>query len=126
VLTLFARSSASPRARPLLGKRQQHFFGRMLVSRKAPLEQRHRRERFGNNLPLNRKVPLPLSIKWMNQRGRHKRMKGSLKNTRNGNRRRKIITVSYARASTLLVTLSLQLLRLDAVNIYGLMYGLMC
>ena len=34
--------------------------------------------------------------------------------------------MSYARALDLLVTLSLQLLRLDAVNICGLMYGLMC
>jgi hypothetical protein len=34
--------------------------------------------------------------------------------------------MSYARASAHLVTLSLQLLGLDVVNICGLMYGLMC
>ena len=37
-----------------------------------------------------------------------------------------MISVSYAHAFALLVTLSLQLLRLDAVNVYGLMCGLMC
>jgi hypothetical protein len=34
--------------------------------------------------------------------------------------------MSYARASALFITLSLQLLWLDAVNICGLMCGLMC
>jgi hypothetical protein len=65
------------------------------------------------------------SMKWMNWRGRHKRLKGSLRNTRNGNKGSTTIFVSYARASALLVILSLQLLWLDAVNICGLMCGLM-
>ena len=46
--------------------------------------------------------------------------------TRNDNRRSTTISMSYAHASALLVILSLQLLRLDAVNICGLMCGLMC
>ena len=127
VLMLFARSSMSTRVRPPPREAATAFFWRMLVSRQAPLEQRHRRrECFGNSLLLNRNVLLPLSIKWMNWRGRQKRLKGNLKNTRNGNRRSITISVSYAHALALLIILSLQLLWLDAVNICGLMCGLMC
>jgi hypothetical protein len=93
-----------------------------MISRQAPPEQRHRRrECFGNSL-----LPLPSSIKWMNWRERQKRLKGSLRNTRNGNKTSTTISVGYARASALLVILSLQLLRLDAVNICDLMCGLIC
>jgi hypothetical protein len=62
----------------------------------------------------------------MNWRERQKRLKGSLRNTRNGNRGSTTISVSYARALALLIILSLPLLQLDAVNICGLMCRLMC
>jgi hypothetical protein len=125
VLMLFVRSSASTRARLPPREATTTLFWRMLVSRQAPPEQRHRRrECFGNSLLLSRKVSLPSSVKWMNWRGRQKRLKGSLRNTRNGNRRSTTIFVSYAHALALLLTLSLQLPRLDAVNICGLMCGL--
>ena len=108
---------------PLPGQRQHPFFWRMLVSQQAPPEQRHqRRECFGNSLLLNRKVPLTSSNKWMNWRGRQKRLKESLRSSRYSNRRSTISYVRISCASTLLlVSLSRQLCWLDVVNICGLM-----
>ena len=124
---LFARSSMSTRARLTPREVATTFFWRMLVSRQAPPEQRHRqRECSGNSLLLNRKVPLPSSIKWMNWRGRQKKTERELEEYKKWQQKSTTISVSYARASALLLILSLQLLRLDAVNICGLMCGLMC
>ena len=128
VLMLFPRSFTSLMARSTPRSATTPFFWRMLVSQQAPPEQRHqRRECFGNSLLLNRKVPLTSSNKWINWRGRQKRLKGSLRSSKYSNRRS---TISYVRISCasalLLVTLSRQLCWLAAVNICGLMCVLVC
>jgi hypothetical protein len=53
-------------------------------------------------------------------------MKGTLRNSRNCNKGSTIGSVSKSCASALLVTLSIQLLWLDTLNICSLMCGLMC
>jgi len=127
VLMLFARSSTSTRARPpSQGSDNNLFLKNAGIQTSSTRTETSQRECFRNSLLLNRKVPLPSSIKWMNWRERQKRLKGSLRNTRNDNRRSTTISVSYAHALALLIILSLQLLWLDAVNICGLMCWLMC
>ena len=81
LLMLFPRSSPRPATTP--------FLWRILVSGQVTSD-------FGNGLLLNRKVQLASPNKWINWRGRKKTLKGSLRISRNNNRRSTISSISIS------------------------------